>query len=92
MLHLFQFGSLRHRRRLFVVGFLAISSSAFAAAVTYTYDQVGRVTTALYDNNLCIAYSYDANGNRTARVNTVAGPPETAVWGSGVWGCFKWTP
>jgi len=62
------------------------------ASVSYTYDPVGRVTTAIYDNGLCVAYAYDANGNRTAQTNTMGGAPVTATWGTGVWGCFSWTP
>lgn len=58
----------------------------------FTYDPVGRVTTALYDNGLCVAYGYDANGNRTSQNNTIAAAPEQPTWGSGVFGCFKWTP
>lgn len=59
------------------------------AATAYTYDQLGRVTTAVYDNGMCVAYSYDANGNRTAQTNSLSGT--SATWGSGVWGCFHWT-
>jgi YD repeat-containing protein len=83
-------------RRHLAAAFLALLAVFIpvgtSAAVVYTYDQLGRVTSALYDNGLCIAYSYDANGNRTSQTNTLAGPPATAVWGSGVWGCFPWTP
>ncbi|BCM19202.1 hypothetical protein MJ8_29740 [Mesorhizobium sp. J8] len=82
----------RRPRRMLVLAFLTVSSSAIAGSVAYTYDPAGRLTTALYDNNTCIAYSYDANGNRTSQTNTVGGAPVSAVWGSGVWGCFKWTP
>jgi YD repeat-containing protein len=70
---------------------VAASANAATASVSYTYDQLGRVATALYDNGTCIAYSYDASGNRTAQTNTTAGAPETPSWGSGVWGCFSWT-
>jgi YD repeat-containing protein len=67
----------------------ALVADASAAGVSYTYDPVGRIVTALYDNGLCVAYSYDANGNRTAQTNATAPAP---AWGSGVWGCFAWTP
>lgn len=67
----------------------SIVRDASGAGVIYTYDLAGRVTTALYDNGLCIAYVYDANGNRTAQTNSTPGPP---AWGSGAWGCFSWTP
>lgn len=62
------------------------------SSVIYTYDQLGRLSTALYDNGLCIAYIYDAAGNRTSQTNTISGAPESPIWGSGVWGCFPWTP
>lgn len=61
------------------------------ASGSYTYDQGGRLTTALYANGTCVAYTYDANGNRTLQNATMAGPPESPTWGSGVWGCFQWT-
>ena len=61
------------------------------ASASYTYDLLGRLTTVVYDNGLCISYSYDPNGNRTA-IATIATSPQTAVWGSANWGCFNWTP
>jgi YD repeat-containing protein len=61
------------------------------ASALYTYDAVGRVTSALYDNGTCVAYLYDANGNRTSQNTTLSGTPVSPVWGSGVWGCFAWT-
>jgi len=71
---------------------LTDGASAATASVTYTYDQVGRLATALYDNGVCVVYNYDASGNRTAQTNTLSGAPATPIWGTGVWGCFKWTP
>jgi YD repeat-containing protein len=69
---------------------LASPADAATQAVLYTYDFNGRVTSALYDNGVCIVFAYDANGNRTARtVNTFTGTP---TWGTMVWGCAKWTP
>lgn len=68
------------------------SADGTAASVSYTYDLVGRVRTAVYDNGLCVAYTYDASGNRTSQVGTVGGTPSQAVWGTGQWGCFPWTP
>lgn len=62
------------------------------ASVSYTYDRVGRLTTAVYDNGICVAYAYDAAGNRTSQINTLAGTPVTPTWGTGTWGCFAWTP
>lgn len=60
-------------------------------SVAYGYDEVGRLRSALYDNGLCITYSYDAVGNRISQTNTLNGDPIQAVWGVGSWGCFKWT-
>jgi YD repeat-containing protein len=71
--------------------FHALYSSTANASALYTYDQVGRLTTAAYDNGLCISYSYDANGNRTALV-AASTTPGTPTWGTGTLGCFNWTP
>jgi hypothetical protein len=68
---------------------LALASAAAAAGVVFSYDEVGRLGTAWYDNNMCVAYTYDANGNRTSQTNATPGTP---AWGSGAWGCFNWTP
>jgi hypothetical protein len=64
-------------------------SDASGAGVSYTYDPSGRVTSAIYDNGMCVTYSYDAAGNRTTQTNATAVP---AAWGAGAWGCFAWTP
>jgi YD repeat-containing protein len=73
------------------LGCVVYPSDADSSA-DFTYDLAGRLTTALYDNNGCVAYVYDANGNRTSQTNTISSAPETATWGSGVLGCFKWSP
>ena len=72
-----------------VIALGVIGPTASGAGVTYTYDLSGRVATALYDNGICVSYTYDAAGNRTAQVNATQPSP---AWGSGVWGCFVWTP
>ena len=69
----------------------ALMPEGIGATTSFTYDQLGRLTTALYDNGTCIAYAYDANGNRTSETITSAGAPEMGTWGTGVWGCFRWT-
>lgn len=70
---------------------LCIFASGYAesasVSVTYSYDSLGRVVTALYDNGTCIVYGYDASGNRTSQSNTTEPP----TWGVGVWGCSIWT-
>jgi YD repeat-containing protein len=53
---------------------------------------LGRIITTLYDTGICIVYAYDANGNRTSQTINVGGTPTTSTWGSGVWGCFNWSP
>ena len=77
---------------LLLFAFAALMPSGSIASAIYTYDQIGRLTTALYDNGVCVAYAYDANGNRTSQINTLAGAPASPIWSSGVWGCFPWTP
>lgn len=60
-------------------------TSAANGSVTYTYDPLGRVSTVNYDTGVCIAYAYDANGNRTSQRIVVSGSGAT-----GIWGCFNW--
>jgi hypothetical protein len=43
---------------------------------------------AIAAQNQCMLYSYDHNGNITARTDQGFG---TATWGSSMFGCFKWT-
>ncbi|HEY2068303.1 MAG TPA: RHS repeat domain-containing protein [Rhizomicrobium sp.] len=52
------------RMILLTVAALLFSSPILAATV-YTYDTLGRVATATYDNGMVITYSYDPAGNRT---------------------------
>lgn len=66
----------------------ALASDAVLAAngsVVYTYDALGRLITASYDTGVCVAYSYDANGNRLSERILVTSSSST-----GVWGCFNW--
>jgi carbohydrate-selective porin OprB len=70
----------------------AMPAEAATASVRYTYDQLGRVATALYDNGVCVVYNYDANGNRTAQTNTAFSGPQPMIWRARVWGCGLWTP
>jgi hypothetical protein len=87
----------KRAKSLLLVPALAVASlvalpQVAIASTSYTYDQVGRLSTARYGNGLCIAYSYDANGNRTSQNNMNSGAPLTPVWGTGMWGCISWTP
>ena len=63
------------------------STLAYAAngSVAYSYDALGRITTASYDTGVCVIYSYDANGNRLSQTINV-----TTSGSVGVWGCFNW--
>jgi hypothetical protein len=74
---------------------LAVLATAGAAnadgSATYGYDLDGRIRSVLYDDGLCVAYNYDANGNRTSQNNTLNGPENQATWGTGYFGCFSWT-
>lgn len=70
-----------------LIGIGAPVMAQASASVTYTYDQAGRLTNAKYDNNTCIAYAYDASGNRVSQNNGSPNP----TWGQGFYGCFTWT-
>ncbi len=78
-------------RSFLTVILAAAPASMSSASVVYTYDSVGRITSALYDNDVCVVYSYDANGNRTSQVINAAGSPNTPTWGTGIFGCFRWS-
>jgi len=86
------FRSFAHRSfwiALSPVALCLLVPDASGSSVAYTYDLNGRVATALYDNGTCMAYTYDAAGNRTAQGAAAAPSP---AWGTGLWGCFAWTP
>jgi uncharacterized protein RhaS with RHS repeats len=67
-----------------LAGTLTIANAA-NGSVAYTYDALGRVSTASYDTGVCIVYKYDPNGNRLSETITIAASGTT-----GVWGCFNW--
>jgi YD repeat-containing protein len=76
---------------LVVILGLAPRTDAANGSVVYTYDALGRLVTASYDTGVCIAYSYDANGNRTSQKILVASPGGPAIWGCFNWGNALWT-
>ena len=85
---------IRFERKIFHVSLgllLAGIPAVVNASVSYTYDDAGRIVTALYDNNVCVLYAYDANGNRTTQTVSASGAPGTPTWGTDVLGCFRWT-
>ena len=70
---------------------LLLAASAVEAAggnATYTYDFLGRVTSASYDSGAIILYSYDAAGNRASQTTSVNST--SATWGSFNWGSALW--
>jgi YD repeat-containing protein len=80
---------------LFGIAASVINQSAHAQtppSATITYDGAGRTATTLYTDQTCVAHKYNSQGNRTSTSVTKADTPETSVWGSGVWGCSKWSP
>jgi YD repeat-containing protein len=83
-----------HRKHLLLLTILFAAAAAIGAfglayatngSVAYSYDALGRVTTASYDTGVCVIYAYDPNGNRTAETINV-----TTGGAIGVWGCFNW--
>lgn len=75
--------------------FVAPDCRAANGSVSYTYDALGRVTTASYDTGIIVIYSYDANGNRTQQVINVntttltwsatSNPCSSNCWGVALW-------
>jgi len=67
---------IKHIRSLTFAFLLLLTAAAVpshASGITYTYDALGRVLTATYDNGTKIFYNYDAAGNRTTQ-GVVCGP------------------
>ncbi|MBK6597528.1 MAG: RHS repeat protein [Proteobacteria bacterium] len=64
---------LRWSRWLTVVLTSVIAAGALASTVTYTYDELGRLTTVLYDDGTTTNYALDAAGNRTAVTTSTSG-------------------
>src|SRR5256885_15041482 len=59
---------------------LVAAVPAVAGTISYTYDQLGRLSQTSYPNGAIIRYAYDANGNRTSYVVTgSANPPPTGT-------------
>jgi hypothetical protein len=47
---------------------VSTTTTASAAAIAYTYDDLGRLSKVCYDGVKLITYSYDPAGNRTSIV------------------------
>lgn len=59
------------KNKILIITFLILCFSAKAqVTVTYTYDNLNRLTQASYSNGVGIQYSYDALGNRTQESKT----------------------
>ena len=58
---------------IIVVCFLVIGAKSYAATITYTYDNLNRLTGIDYGNGAAITYTYAAAGNRLTLAST---PPD----------------
>ena len=85
-------GHLGTAATLFVALLTLRSADAANGSVAYTYDALGRLITASYDTGVCVAYSYDPNGNRLSERVLVTGSGTTGVWGCFNWNNAKWGP
>jgi len=64
---------------IIVVCFLFIGAKSHAAAITYTYDSLNRLTRVVYGNGDTIEYTYDAAGNRLTLKASDTTPPDTSL-------------
>lgn len=69
---------------------IAFATSAHANPVLALNSSISASLMILLNPNLCIAYSYDLNGNRISRSDVIYGAPG-ATWGSAIYACFDWT-
>ena len=56
---------------------VAFTATAWAASVTYVYDEAGRLKQVLYDDGARVTYTLDAAGNRTQVASAAATPVTT---------------
>jgi YD repeat-containing protein len=92
--------SRRNSRKIGLIGTALLTAAALCSStsdaatgsVIYTYDTLGRLTSAFYDTGVCIAYTYDANGNRLSETIYVISSASTGVWGCFNWNSAKWGP
>jgi hypothetical protein len=66
------------------IAFNASASFAASGAITYTFDALGRISTATYNTGVILSYSYDLSGNQTqvqvTYTHPVALPVSASVW------------
>ena len=54
-----------------ITALLAMPTSyAYGGSVSYTYDALGRLATAIHNNGISVTYNYDASGNWTLVTTT----------------------
>lgn len=78
---------------LFVISLAGLSAPSGASEPTLLAqsDRAARTAVSSRDDP-CILYTYDTNGNRLSQLILASGSPAAPTWGTGVWGCFKWSP
>ncbi len=72
---------------LMMLSVLAITSSA--GTIQYSYDNMGRLSQAEYENGTAIEYSYDTIGNRVGHTLTLGGPTSTITASAGEHGSIN---
>ena len=68
---------------------LAFSTPAKASGVILASTDMLALFQTVSAANLCIAYSYDLNGNLLVKTSSTYGA--SATWGSSSFGCFSWS-
>src|SRR3990172_11985902 len=54
-----------------------LCTKSYAVNITYSYDNLNRLTSINYGNEATITYAYDSSGNRTSLISTPPTPPTT---------------
>jgi hypothetical protein len=73
---------------LLAASFLWPATSANAATYVLANSAMLAAFQAISSQNQCTIFTYDHNGNITAKTNQPYGT--TATWGSSAYGCFNW--
>jgi hypothetical protein len=78
---------LRHAALAVILGTAVVPTTAHASDFLLFGPQM---LVLLGSSSVCVAYTYDQNGNRTLQTAATM-PVGSVTWGSATFGCFMWS-